>query len=265
VKVAFFLALTIAGALGATVAAALGLEPAIFSGALVVAFVGLAGAAASAAIALHAPDDLTEPRVQRGPSAPSPLPDEAVSRGTFGKLWFAAIGAFAVLGLVPVISLARKPGRRSVTGWRAGVRLVDAENKPIARDRLVNGGIETVFPQDGIELPDAPAVLIRVPPYLLPAAGNAPAAAAAPDGYLAFSKICTHAGCPVALYRHESHELYCPCHQSRFDVLNGAKNLSGPAPRPLPRLAIGVDAEGYLIASGDFDAPVGPDDWDRRL
>jgi ubiquinol-cytochrome c reductase iron-sulfur subunit len=258
VRVALFLALTIAGALGATAAAALGAEPAIFSGALAVAFFGLAGAAASAAIALHAPDDLEEPRVARGPSAPSPLPDEAVSRGTFGKLWFAAAGAFAVLGLVPLVSLARKPGRRTITGWRAGVRLVDAQNRPIARDRLVTGGIETVFPQGGVELPDAATVLLRVPPELLNAANGAP------DGYLAYSKICTHAGCPVALYREESHELYCPCHQSRFDVLNGAKNLSGPAPRPLPRLAIGVDADGYLIASGDFDAPVGPDDWDRR-
>ena len=257
-KVTVFLALTIAGALGATIAAAIGAEPAIFAGALAVAFFGLAAAAASAAMGLHAPDDLHEPRVARGPSAPSPVPDEGVPRGTFGKMWFAALGAFAVLGFVPLISLARKPGRRSVTGWRAGVRLVDDQNRPISREHLVNGGIETVFPQDGVDLPDAPAVLVRIPPDLHRAVGDAP------DGYLAFSKICTHAGCPVALYREASHELYCPCHQSRFDVLDGAKNLSGPAPRPLPRLAIRVDADGYLVASGDFDAPVGPDDWDRR-
>ena len=256
-RVAVFLALTIAGALGATVASALGADPAILSGALVVAFFGLAGAAGSAAIALHAPDNLEEPRHARGPSITSPVPNEALSRGTFGRMWLAALGAFAVLGFVPLISLARKPGRRATTGWRAGVRLVDAQNQPIARDRLANGGIETVFPQDGVELPDAPAVLIRVEPDLL--RGNA-----APDGYVAYSKICTHAGCPVALYRHRSHELYCPCHQSRFDVLDGAKNLSGPAPRPLPKLALALDADGYLVASGDFDAPVGPDDWDRR-
>ncbi|HWT06271.1 MAG TPA: Rieske (2Fe-2S) protein [Xanthomonadales bacterium] len=258
-KVAAFLALTIAGALGATVAAAVGAEPAVLAGALVLAFFGLAGAAASAAIALHAPDDLEEPRVARGPSAPSPIPDESVSRGTFGRLWFAALGAFAVLGFVPLVSLARKPGRSTVSGWGAGVRLVDDQNRPIARDHLVDGGIETVFPQNGVELPDAPAVLVRIPPDLRQAVHGAP------DGYLAFSKICTHAGCPVALYREASHELYCPCHQSRFDVLNGAKNVSGPAPRPLPRLAVAVDAEGYLVASGDFDAPVGPDDWNRRL
>jgi quinol---cytochrome c reductase iron-sulfur subunit len=259
VKVAAFLALTIAGALGATVAAILGAEPAILAGALVVAFFGLAGAAASAAMALHAPDDLEEPRTARGPTAPSPIPDASVSRGAFGKLWFAALGAFAVFGFVPLVSLARKPGRRTVSGWAAGVRLVDDQNRPIARDHLVDGGIETVFPQNGVDLPDAPAVLVRIPPDVRTAVPGAP------DGYLAFSKICTHAGCPVALYREASHELYCPCHQSRFDVLNGAKNVSGPAPRPLPRLIVAVDAEGYLVASGDFDAPVGPDDWNRRL
>lgn len=245
-RIALWLGLTIAGALGAVVAAATGAAPALLAGALAVAFTGLAGAAAATAIALHAPGDLREPREARGPSGPLRVPGDGITRPIFGRMWFAALGAFAVLGLVPLISLARKPGRRTLTGWRAGVRLVDENNLPIARDRLVDGGIETVFPLDGVELPDAAAVLIRLP-----------------DRYVAFSKICTHAGCPVALYRRTSNELYCPCHQSRFDVLHGAANLSGPAPRPLPQLALDVDTGGYLIARGDFDAPVGPDDWDR--
>jgi ubiquinol-cytochrome c reductase iron-sulfur subunit len=247
--VAIFLALTIAGALGATAAAAFGAPPSAFAGALALAFIGLAGAAGAAAIALHAPDDLTEPRIARGPTHPPPLPhDVGVTRPVFGRIWIAAVGAFAVLGLVPLISLARKPGRSAHTGWRAGIRLVDENNQPIKSDRLVDGAIETVFPQDGIALPQAPAVLIR-------------------DGstYFAYSKVCTHAGCPVALYRHASRQLICPCHQSIFEVEHGAKNVSGPAPRPLPALALDVDAAGYLIARGDFDAPVGPDDWDRVL
>jgi ubiquinol-cytochrome c reductase iron-sulfur subunit len=247
-RVAFFLALTIVGALGATAAAAVGAPPALLGGALVVAFLGLACAAGAAAVALHAPDDLRDPREPRGPSAPAPLPNDGISRPAFGRLWLAALGAFGVLGLVPLISLARKPGRRVITGWRAGVRLVD-------------GSIETVFPQGGLGLAEGSAVLIRVDPELLRVAGEGGAA----DGYVAFSKICTHAGCPVALYRHASHELYCPCHQSRFDVLHGARNISGPAPRPLPQLALDVDAHGFLVARGDFDAPVGPDDWDRVL
>jgi ubiquinol-cytochrome c reductase iron-sulfur subunit len=260
-RVTAFLALTVLGALGATLAAALGSPPAILAGSLAVAFAGLAGAAAAAAVGLRARDDLTEPREPRGPTLPSPLPEDGgMSRRVFGKMWFAALGAFAVLGLVPLVSLARRPGRRELTGWRAGLRLVDENNRPIARDRLADGGIATVFPQDGVGLPDASAVLIRVPPELLHSAGRNGAAV---DGYVAFSKVCTHAGCPVALYRHRSHELYCPCHQSRFDVLRGAKNVAGPAPRPLPALALDVDAQGYLVARGDFDAPVGPDDWDR--
>jgi ubiquinol-cytochrome c reductase iron-sulfur subunit len=260
-RVAFFLALTIAGALGATAAAAVGAPPALLAGSLVVAFLGLACAAGAAAVALHAPDDLREPREPHGPTAPRPLPDDGISRPAFGKLWLAALGAFGVLGLVPLISLARQPGRRVITGWRAGVRLVDENDRPIPRDRLLEGGVETVFPQGGLGLSEGSAVLIRVDPELLRVAGETGAA----DGYVAFSKICTHAGCPVALYRRASHELYCPCHQSRFDVLQGARYISGPAPRPLPQLALDVDPEGYLIARGDFDAPVGPDDWDRVL
>jgi ubiquinol-cytochrome c reductase iron-sulfur subunit len=247
---AIFLALTIAGALGAIAAATFGGPPSAFAGGLALAFVGLAGAASAAASALHAPGDLTEPRVARGPSDISPLPAEAaVTRPVFGRLWLAAAGAFVLLGLVPLIALARKPGRASYTGWRAGVRLVDEKNAPIPHGQLDRGGIETVFPQGALDVPEAPAVLIR----------------GEDGGYRAFSKVCTHAGCPVALYRRASHQLICPCHQSIFDVNDGAKNISGPAPRPLPALALGVDAEGFLIARGDFDAPVGPDDWDRVL
>jgi ubiquinol-cytochrome c reductase iron-sulfur subunit len=246
--VAIFLTLTIAGALGSTLAAAFGAPPSALGGALAVAFIGLAGAAGAAASALRARDDLTEPRAPHGPTHPRPLPAD-VTRPVFGRMWFAALGAFAVLGLVPLVSLARKPGRQARTGWGPGVRLVDENNQPIPHDRLVDGGIETVFPQGAAELPEAPAVLIR---------GD-------DGGYRAFSKICTHAGCPVALYRRASHQLICPCHQSIFDVEDGAKNISGPAPRPLPALALDTDGEGYLIARGDFDGPVGPDDWDRVL
>ena len=260
-RVALFLALTILGALGAVVAAATGASPAALGGALVLAFIGLAGAAAATAVGLHASDELREPREARGPTGPVNVPNDGLTRPVFSKMWFGVLGAFAVLGLVPVIALSRKPGRLPPTGWRAGVRLVDENNLPIPHDRLASGGIQTVFPLGGVNLPDAPAVLIRLPLDTLEGPGQN--AGATRDGYVAFSKICTHAGCPVALYREQTHQLYCPCHQSRFDVLNGAANLSGPAPRPLPQLALGIDASGYLIARGDFNAPVGPDEWDR--
>ncbi len=82
-----------------------------------------------------------------------------------------------------------------------------------------------------------------------------------PEGCVGYSKICTHAGCPVGLYRAEAHELLCPCHQSTFDVLRGAVPTFGPADRPLPQLPMGLDDEGYLIALSDYREPVGPGFW----
>jgi ubiquinol-cytochrome c reductase iron-sulfur subunit len=83
------------------------------------------------------------------------------------------------------------------------------------------------------------------------------------DGIVAYSKICTHVGCPVALYEQQTHHLLCPCHQSTFDLVDGCKVIFGPAARPLPQLPIAVDAEGYLIAQSDFNEPVGPSFWER--
>jgi ubiquinol-cytochrome c reductase iron-sulfur subunit len=83
------------------------------------------------------------------------------------------------------------------------------------------------------------------------------------DGIVAYSKICTHVGCPVALYEQQTHHLLCPCHQSTFDVADGAKVVFGPARRPLPQLPIAVDDEGYIIAKDDFNEPIGPSYWER--
>ncbi len=83
------------------------------------------------------------------------------------------------------------------------------------------------------------------------------------NGIVAYSKVCTHVGCPVALYEQQTHHLLCPCHQSQFDVTEGAKVIFGPAARPLPQLPITVDDEGYLIARSDFTEPVGPSFWER--
>jgi ubiquinol-cytochrome c reductase iron-sulfur subunit len=84
------------------------------------------------------------------------------------------------------------------------------------------------------------------------------------DGHIAYSVICTHLGCPVKLYEQQTHHLFCPCHQSTFDAANGAKVLFGPAARNLPQLALALDDEGYFIAQGDFNEPVGPSYWERK-
>lgn len=83
------------------------------------------------------------------------------------------------------------------------------------------------------------------------------------QGIVAYSKICTHVGCPVALYEQQTHHLLCPCHQSTFDIADGAKVVFGPAKRPLPQLPITVDDEGYLVAQSDFHEPIGPSYWER--
>ena len=83
------------------------------------------------------------------------------------------------------------------------------------------------------------------------------------DGIIAFSKICTHVGCPIGLYEQQTHHLLCPCHQSTFDLADSGNVIFGPAARQLPQLAIAVDDEGYLVARGDFAEPVGPSFWER--
>jgi ubiquinol-cytochrome c reductase iron-sulfur subunit len=83
------------------------------------------------------------------------------------------------------------------------------------------------------------------------------------DGIVAYSKICTHVGCPVALYEQQTHHLLCPCHQSTFDLTQECKVIFGPAGRPLPQLPITVDADGFLVARSDFQEPVGPSYWER--
>jgi ubiquinol-cytochrome c reductase iron-sulfur subunit len=125
-------------------------------------------------------------------------------------------------------------------------------------DDVALGGVTTVFPEGHIDAPEAAAMLIRVEDNAMLTNH-----AWAPRGNVAFSKICTHAGCPVAIYRHADYTLYCPCHQSEFSVLFGARPVAGPATRALPQLALDISSDGYLIARGDFLGPVGPDEWNR--
>jgi ubiquinol-cytochrome c reductase iron-sulfur subunit len=257
------LTLAIVFAVAATIAAALHASPAILGWSAAIAAIGVTLAAGAAARDLRAPDDLREPRHDRGPTAPVPVPPDMVARsGALGRLWGIAIGAFAVLGIAPFIALARKPAPRG-TAWTAGARVVTPDNVPVRADTLIVGAVSTVFPADRVGAPESATLLIRLPSDVLRVRPDR--AGWAPGGNVAYSKICTHAGCPVAIYRHASYELYCPCHQSVFDVLDAAKPVSGPATRALPQLALDVDAEGYLIARGDYTEPVGPDSWDRTI
>ncbi|MDF2977894.1 MAG: Ubiquinol-cytochrome c reductase iron-sulfur subunit, partial [Actinomycetospora sp.] len=79
----------------------------------------------------------------------------------------------------------------------------------------------------------------------------------------AYSKICSHMGCPTSLYEDQTNRILCPCHQSQFQANEYAKPVFGPATRPLAQLPIAVDDQGYLYARSDFIEPVGPAFWER--
>jgi ubiquinol-cytochrome c reductase iron-sulfur subunit len=152
------------------------------------------------------------------------------------------------------------------TVWKKGMRLtVYGSNKPITpADFDSPGGMITVIPagfQDNDEvLAKATVIIIKMEPGQLKAPTNLNWTV---DNIVAYSKICTHVGCPAALYEQTTHKILCPCHQSTFDATRGATVLFGPAPRPLPQLPITVDAQGYLVAQSDFHEPIGPSFWER--
>ena len=178
------------------------------------------------------------------------------------KLFWAAGGALALSAVFPIRSLGPAPGRALLTtAWSAGARLVDVDGRPVRVDTLEVGGTTTAFPQGAEHAADSQVVVIRL------AEGEGRPRPGredwAPRGYVAYSKICPHVGCPVGLYQADTHELLCPCHQSTFDVLDGARPSFGPATRSLPQLPLSIDREGFLIAQADFDEPVGPGFWNR--
>jgi quinol---cytochrome c reductase iron-sulfur subunit len=186
--------------------------------------------------------------------------EKTLQRRGFLKWLGVAVLALGAAAVLPVRSLGPKPGRSLFqTSWRKGSRVVTSEGRAVTIDDLQEGGILTVFPEGHTGAADSQAVLIRVNPEIFrPLSGRE---RWAPDGYVAYSKICTHAGCPVGLFEAESSRLFCPCHQSLFDVLEGARPLAGPATRALPQLPLEVGDGGELIAQSDFPEPVGPGFW----
>jgi ubiquinol-cytochrome c reductase iron-sulfur subunit len=185
----------------------------------------------------------------------------------------AAAGALGVALLTPVVSLGPvlEMGRFYETPWRRGRRLVDEHGRPLRADEIEEQAFYTAFPegQDREQL-GAPLVLVRLDPadLRLPAQRRG----WAPDGIVAYSKICTHAGCAIGLYRSPNFAatqprpaLVCPCHYSTFDPATGGNVIFGPAGRPLPQLPLAVDARRVLRAAGNFSGPVGPSWWGVRL
>lgn len=198
--------------------------------------------------------------------------ESGIARRPLLKGAFITAVALAPLSLVvPLLGVGKDWNVEAFrsTAWRKGRRLAyDPSGKPIRAADVSVGSAVHVIPhgledeEDFLEQKAKAVVLmVRLNPEDLKE--DPDRADWSYDGIVAYSKICTHVGCPVALYEQRTHHLLCPCHQSTFDVLRGAKPVFGPAARSLPQLPLGLDDEGYLIATGDFSDPVGPGFWDR--
>lgn len=190
-------------------------------------------------------------------------------------LGLAPLGLVAVAPLVGGLIENPHKGKRPMmfhTGFDpeanggALVKLTREDGTPIRPEDVSVGGQMTVFP--GIpggatnEYADSPTLLIHL--------ADADAAEARKNAlqpmwgnYIAYSKICTHAGCPASLYEQQTNRLLCPCHQSQFLILDQARPIFGPATRRLPQLPIDVDSAGFFVAKSDYAETVGPDFWER--
>ncbi len=189
----------------------------------------------------------------------------AIRRRSFlVKFMAAAGGLFGIVALFPLLRSLGPLPKKSLyhTKWRKGSYLTQIDGSRVKVTDVAVGGVVTVFPQNDIGGALSQTVLIH-----LQDGGNVVTEKGretwGPQGYVAFSKVCTHAGCPVGLYEELTQQLLCPCHQSLFDVRKGCVPIFGPAPRPLAQLPLFVDGEGYLRAQADYDEPIGPGFWER--
>ncbi|HLI73050.1 MAG TPA: Rieske 2Fe-2S domain-containing protein [Acidimicrobiales bacterium] len=207
------------------------------------------------------------------PAEQAGLRDAVVDRGVMvmrrrGLLGLLLGAGAAVMGVVlgfPLLRSLGPPPKKTfdVTNWKADARLVDLDGRPIHVTDLEVGGALTVFPEGFAGSPVDQTMLVRAEPAGVGFTTLPGREGWTPDGYVAYSKLCTHAGCPVGLYEELSQQLLCPCHQSLFEVKTGANPVFGPAPRPLPQLALKVDSKGFLRAQHGYTEPVGPGFWER--
>ncbi|WP_324650962.1 Rieske (2Fe-2S) protein [Georgenia sp. H159] len=199
-----------------------------------------------------------------GAAALAPLPFVVPLVGELSETWDTRRFRHTAWGDVP-----EGTGGRLPDGTMGRRLAVDPDNRLIRAADVTNGSAFQVIPHG---LPDeehyleekakAVVFMTRIDPSQLNISPERRDWSY--DGIIAFSKVCTHVGCPVALYEQQTHHLLCPCHQSTFDLANEAKVVFGPANRALPQLPITVDTEGYLVARSDFHETVGPSFWERE-
>ncbi|MEU7601150.1 Rieske 2Fe-2S domain-containing protein [Streptomyces sp. NPDC040724] len=183
------------------------------------------------------------------------------------------LGALAMLPLSAVMimrDLGPLPEQKlRKTVWAKGKLLInDNTNEPLRPEDVLVGSLTFVRPEGleeeqhdfQVQIAKAALMIVRIQPEDIK---DKKELEWSHDGIVAYSKICTHVGCPISLYEQQTHHVLCPCHQSTFDLSDGARVIFGPAGHALPQLRIGVNDEGFLEALGDFEEPVGPAFWER--
>lgn len=173
--------------------------------------------------------------------------------------------------------LLHTPWQHTKKGEKVFLRRVTGNDEisKVRPEDMDAGAMETVFPyrdtdthedwEHVLHVGDSPVMLIRLRP-------QDGARVVKHEGqedfnygdFYAYTKICSHLGCPTSLFEQRSNRILCPCHQSQFDALQYAKPVFGPATRKLAQLPITVDEDGYFISTGDFNEPVGPAYWERK-
>ncbi|MYW66181.1 Rieske 2Fe-2S domain-containing protein [Streptomyces sp. SID8379] len=183
---------------------------------------------------------------------------------------FGALALVPLSGVVLLRDLGPLPEKKlRTTAWKKGLKLVNMNtNEPLRASDIAVGSLTFAKPE-GLEEHDedfqkeiakAALMLVRIQPDNIK---DKQELEWSHEGVVAYSKICTHVGCPISLYEQQTHHVLCPCHQSTFDLSDGARVIFGPAGHALPQLRIAADEEGYLVAQGDFAEPVGPAFWER--
>ncbi|MCC5949235.1 MAG: Rieske 2Fe-2S domain-containing protein [Nitriliruptoraceae bacterium] len=219
----------------------------------VLALVGT-GVAGAVAVALHhlvVTQDLGERTAARPDTSQVDLASRLGRRQVL-----AGLGAAAVAGAVALTGLLRF-GSPAPTGstWADGVALASQTGDRLRPEDIPLGGVVTVWPEGEVGAERTAVMVIRLRE---PAQEPTRLDGIADDTLVAYSRLCTHAGCAVALYRDVDQALFCPCHQATFDARRGARPTAGPASVPLPQLPLAVHADGHLIATGDLTARPGP-------
>lgn len=201
---------------------------------------------------------------------------KGVAESQFGRRKLIRRTLYGALALVPLagVVMLRDLGplpedKLRHTMWRKGLRVVsDSTMQPLRPEDIAVGSLTQAMPEGlshededyAEQIAKAAVMLVRLQPEDIK---DDKSAGWGYDGILCYSKICTHIGCPATLYEQQTHHALCPCHQSTFDLADGARVIFGPAGHPLPQLRITVNDEGYLEALGDFDEPPGPSFWER--